>query len=592
MVTDSALRRPLLWLLAAYMAALAALHARGAFVPPAAPELAERYARGAAARVEALADEPAREDQRGWKSSARALSLDGAAFDGRVQVRWPRGAELEALPLPGDRVVVSGRLRRPRAPKNPGDFDEASFLADRGVAWVLEAKSFAILLTSRPDPRIKALRGAERLRRSVHARLMALLPPERARLLEGLMLGYKGALPLPLARATRDAGLIHLIVPSGAKVALALAAAALLAGALRLSPAARWLLAAAAGGVVTLAAGAEPPYWRAYLAALILGGFRARGREGDAFQALVLSAWLLLLAAPRLLFSAGFVMSYLALAGILALWPLLLELAPPRWPRAARAAVVGLGVSAAVQAALWPVFAADFGRASVIGVAANAVAVPAYPALASAGWGLWGASFTGGPPARALALALSWALVVFAGFCERAAALPGAAVALSPWPAASVAAYYLALAALPRLRRRSGLLMMAAAGGLWAGGRVWRRAQEPPLRVIFLKAPPRAGRARTAALVVFAGGGARLVGEAPPSLVRRAAAALALGPLERPWPLPQPGAPPLRLGSAVVDLARRRVRLAGNESAILGFLKSSAVEVATDGVEVHVGFPR
>lgn len=544
-MSDAALRRPLFLLLLAYMAALAWLRAAGALAPAAVCGRARETV------MPLLADRPAKEDLRGWKSEAQADGL-------RVQVRWPRGAELDALPLPGDRAVVEGKLRPPRPARNPGDFDEAAFLADRGVSAVLEARGFRAA-PGPPPARLRAARLGERLRRSVHGRLFSALPPERARLAEGFALGYKGALPAPAARAVRDAGLIHLIVPSGAKVALAFAAALVLTAALRLPPWACWLLSAGLGGAVTLAAGAEPPYARAYLAGLALLGARALGRESDAFQALVASAWLLLLAEPRCLFSAGFQMTYLALAGILALWPLAARL--PRWAAA-------LAVSLIVQAALWPVFACDFGRASLVGFAANAAAVPAYPLLAAGAWAVWAASFLGAKMAGWAAAPVSLTLGWFEVCCEKAAALPWAATSLSPWAGTTVAAYYLFLVGLPRPRRFWPVLLFAAA--LAFGGRAWRRLSAPPVRMVVLAVPPLAHRRRYAAFVQFNGGPALLEGEAPPALADRAARALGLT-VERSTKRLFP----IRLGNAKISPFQR-----------------SAAEVSTDGIEVHIGSPR
>jgi ComEC/Rec2-related protein len=543
-MSDAALRRPLSLLLLAYMAALAWLRASGRLAPAAVCGRARETV------MPLLADRPAKEDLRGWKSQAQAEGL-------RVEVRWPRGAELSALPLPGDRALVEGKLRPPRPARNPGDFDEAAFLADRGVSAVLEAKGYRVLPDA-PPARLRAARLGERLRRSVHARLFSALPPERARLAEGLALGYKGALPAARARAVRDAGLIHLIVPSGAKVALAFCAALLLSKALRLPPWAAWLAAAGLGGAVTLAAGAEPPYARAYLAGLALLGARALGREGDAFQALVASAWVLLVADPRCLFSAGFQMTYLALLGILSLWP---PAGLPRWAAA-------LWVSAAVQAALWPVFACVFGRASLVGLAANAAAVPAYPLLAGGAWVVWGASFLGARAAGLAAAPVSWTLGGFEVCCEKAAALPWAATALSPWAGTTVAAYYLLLVGLPRPRRSAPVLLFAAA--LATGSAAWRRFSAPPVRMVVLSVPPLAHRRRHAAFVQFNGGPALFMGEAPKSLEERAARALGLTAARSTTHLF-----PIRLGNAKISPFQR-----------------SAAEVTTDGVEVHIGSPR
>jgi len=405
--------------------------------------------------------------------------------------------------------------------------------------------------------------------------LRALLPADRARLLEGFTLGYKGALAPKLKRAIQDAGLIHWLVPSGAKVALALALTAWLAAKLRLGPTAAALGAAAAGGSIVLAAGGEPPYWRAWSAAVILLGARTLGRETDAFQALLAAAWLELLLRPRDLFTAGFQMTYAAVAALLAFGPALWRACARASPRPLRLLLAGLGASAAVQAALWPLFADTFGRGSRIGVVVNALAAPAGPLLAAAGWALWAASFAG-RSAAVLAPAVSAALGLFERLCVAAAAVPGAATPLAAWPWTSTAAYYLALLGLSRRSPARAGAWLAAALAVRAGG-AWLDRASGDVRVVFLKVPPLSGRRRSAALVTFDGRRTWLIGEAPPGLVARACRAYGVDALDGELP----GAPGLRLcrGAACV-----RFDPPGPVSA-----QSAIIALPS---EIHVRFPR
>jgi competence protein ComEC len=532
-----ALRRPLFWLLLVYMAGLLVLRSRGFFA-------ALGSGRPGAATLEAVIDSPLKETRQGWQAEARTQA-------GRALVRWSRTADADTLPLPGETARIGGRLRRPRPARNPGDFDEAAFLADRGVAWVLEARDSVRL--ERPiawsdRPRL----WAERLHRWVRRRLRGALPPDRARLAEGFALGYKGALAVSLNRAVQDSGLIHLIVPSGAKVAVALAAAAALSALLRLAPWPRIGLLGGAGLVVVLAAGGEPPYWRAYLAVLEVLVARACGRESDAFQALLVSAWLQLLAWPRALFSAGFQMSYLAMLGLATLGPALRRFG-------------ALGVAVAVQAALWPVFAQTFGRGALVGALANAVAVPAYPAFAALAWSVCALP--------ALAPLLSAGLAAFERLCFFAASLPAAVVPLSPWPWTSIGAYYLTLVGFSQGRTRRGAVLLGGALALRLGAALEARAAAPALRVVYLKVPPLRSGPRYAALVTFAGRRTWLVGGAPASLVLKACRAYGL---DRPdGELPS---------SPNLKLCRGAVCLGFEQSAII----AAPAEVSTDGLEVHV----
>lgn len=219
-----------------------------------------------------------------------------------------------------------------------------------------------------------------------------------------------------------------------------------------LGPRLRALVAALMGGFYALVVGAEPPYLRAYGSALV--GFIARRLERDplGFQAVVLSAWSILLISPRELFSAGFQMTYAAILGVMIAmprWKL-----PASWPAVMQTIARLFLVSFVVQLMLWPILAGIFGRISISGLAANVVLVPAsgfYMGIGFAAW-LLHAIFP-----QVYFQRLVPCLGILAGIFERAcslfAAFPGAGWNTGPirWPWACV--YYIAafgVLAMPR----------------------------------------------------------------------------------------------------------------------------------------------
>ncbi|MDE2292738.1 MAG: DUF4131 domain-containing protein, partial [Elusimicrobia bacterium] len=141
----SHLKRPLAWGLALYASALGCLWHTGFFrvVPPA--ELAAWVG-----RPEVVVDgtllsgvTPKRPGDRYW---LRAEAAGGRPTPpAKVLLYLHRGSPQGPLLRPGQRVRLCGKLRRPVRPRNPGDFDEASFLDMRGAGLVLHARSVLIL---------------------------------------------------------------------------------------------------------------------------------------------------------------------------------------------------------------------------------------------------------------------------------------------------------------------------------------------------------------------------------------------------------------------------------------------------------------
>lgn len=546
------LRRPVVWVLLYALCALCALRAGGRLRPPAAARRAVEL--GVLARVAG----PLREDLRGEK----VVAVSGRY---RFLVRLPRAPGQNALLRPGLLARLSGRLRPGRAPRNPGDFDEAAFLEDRGLSGVFEARACALEAGPAP-PRWRLWSLAETARRGVQDSLRSRLAPDQARLMEGLMLGYKGALPRPLNAAFQDSGLMHLVVPSGAKVGLVLAACALLCAALPLGMGPRYALCAAAGGFYVVMVGAEPPYLRAYLTAVAYFGARLLGREPDAPQALVLSALAVLALDARAPFSAGFQMTYAAMAGLILVLPRL----------SGRSRIwSALWITVVVQAMLWPVFANVFGKGSLAAPLANLVCCPLATGLAAAGWLL-----AAGAPAGAL---------VGAGvrLFERAvfffASPSWASVALAPMSPAAIAGYYLGAAALLMSASKKVRALSACAGlSLWLGGAALSRLSEPLLRVVYLSQP----RGRVAALVFFRGRDPWLVGAAPSSLLARALAAEGAARLDR---IVSPRDFLACAGAVCCGFdPPRAARRLGENDILASRLRTSAVEVTTDGSRIEV----
>ena len=113
---------------------------------------------------------------------------------------------------------------------------------------------------------------------------------------------------------------------------------------------------------------------------------RETGRAGRAAAALGWAATLLLVSDPALIGDAGFQLSSLATAGLIAWATPLTELARAR--RAAGACprwlAESLGVSLAAQAATLPIVLVSFGRLAVLSPIVNLVVVPLVaPAMAA-----------------------------------------------------------------------------------------------------------------------------------------------------------------------------------------------------------------
>ncbi len=571
------LRRPLFWAVAAGV--LAALIARrDGVLAPSRDEGWRQAGLAGPVRVSGRLDAPVRQTRRGWRTRLAFASSTGTQ---RALVWLPRGRGVADLEK-GREAIVEGKLRPPRQPHDPGDFNEAGALEAAGCAWVLHARVVAVSTAAAPA-RFLPWAWAQRARLSAEDAYRRRLPPERAALLAGIALGDAGALSDELAKAVRDAGATHLLVASGSNIGFAAAIAALFGLAAGLRPGPRAALTLGVAGFYMLMTGADPPCVRAWVMLTAALAARLLGRETTASGALTFAAAVMLVSDPSSALSPSAVMSVGACAAIIWAGGAAENAAPESWPGLARAAATLFLISVAVAAALWPLWISVFGRASLVGPLANLILVPLSGPLLAGGFALWAADAWIPAAAPAAAKLVGAGLWIFERTCVHAAALPWAAVELRPWTGAEIAAWLLLLAApVAWPRQRSVAARLSGALLVFALGRAF--APRPPVSALFLT--------DGSALLRFNGGPAWHLGAKPPrAKSRRAARALGAGALERcavggPWRL--------RLGMTEIlfgGAEKPAVRSGDGPFAIIEAPRASAFEVVTDGDSYRVQDP-
>jgi competence protein ComEC len=364
----------------------------------------------------------------------------------------------------GDLLKIAGRISLPTGPRNPGGFDDSSYLSSMRVHARLSARSTDVRLIDQGRGATVYCRLVCPIRRGLGALIGRRLEGESRALLRGLLLGDRSLVGRDLRESLARAGVIHIMAVSGLHAGLV--ALIILSGARCAGAGGSTAEALSVAGVWAYCAlvGAPPSACRAaaMIAAFVL--CRRLQRPSSPFAPLSAAALALVLARPRWVLTPGFQLSFSAAAGVIGF----MGLTRTRRARAALARVPGAGyavsllvASLGASATTWPIVAYHFGRAPVLFLLGNAVAVPLVGLILT--WGL-GAALLGALCA-ALAdwlLAACWAasrLLVYA--CRAVAAAPWASatvVAFSPW---LIPAYLAALAACFPARGRVRLVAVA-----------------------------------------------------------------------------------------------------------------------------------
>ena len=364
-----------------------------------------------------------------------------------VFAAWP-GRAPDGL-APGARVRVVGRFFRPRGAGNPGERDGRVHLARRGVAWIVDLKTasnVAILADAPPGPR-RAIAG---LRRRAARRLQARLPPDVAPIGLALLLGVRGGVdPVDTERFART-GTLHLLAISGMHLLLLAGMVHALLRRAGCGPRGAAAVTLLLVCVYVPLTGSAAPVRRAATVLVFYGVALACGRPPDAWSALGGAALVLALTHPHDVFTVGFRLSFVAVAGIAwlaacwqarwgrreRLWarfPAFRDDHPVR-VRVMRYLFVSLPVSVAAWLATQGLVADAFGRVTPWAAFTSVVAAPfvavLLPLLALVAFGAPG----GAGPATALVRALRRVL-------DGAGVLPAGVLSVPEVPFAVVIAW-------------------------------------------------------------------------------------------------------------------------------------------------------
>jgi competence protein ComEC len=273
----------------------------------------------------------------------------------------------------GQTVEMSGTLQQPPPALNPGQFDYAQYLKTKGIPYVLYVPAGRWQRVERADPCGWFFMDFScRLRRWAQERLFNLLPFPQNALLDGILLGERGALPGEMVEAFMETGTVHILAVSGMITAF-------IAGVLFILLRACQIPRKGAAGL-TLAGilffigltGAHPPVCRAGLFAVLalLAVIFEKRVHGGAL--LLTTAWVLVMVNPFVLQDLSFQISFLATAGLMVLGRRLESFLRPVWEP-----VRGLlAATAAAQVSVWCLLIYSFNQLSLYSLIANLFIVP------------------------------------------------------------------------------------------------------------------------------------------------------------------------------------------------------------------------
>ena len=303
----------------------------------------------------------------------------------RVRVSLPAD-EVSKVLGQGAAIRLRARLQPPPPMALPGSHDFARDAWFQGIGGVGRAIGHPEILKPATGG------GVDRLRDRLGHHIREKLPGSAGGIATALATGDQAAVGEADAEAMRRSGLAHLLSVSGLHIAAVVGAAMLMS--LRLLALSERLalrfnlvlvsagFGALAGIAYTMLTGMQVPTVRACIAAILVLGGIALGRDAISLRLVAVGSIVVLLFRPEALAGASFQMSFAAVTSIIALhhWPLVRRWLAPReeaWAVRFLRGLFGLLLTGlVVEIALMPFALYHFHKAGLYGVFANLVAIP------------------------------------------------------------------------------------------------------------------------------------------------------------------------------------------------------------------------
>ncbi len=428
----------------------------------------------------------------------------------------------------GERLRFPVKLRAPRNFRNPGAFDYRGYLGDHGIVVLGSAKSAKVeVLPGFEGSRVE--RWREQIHRSIVRNIHVLWAAEDAALMDAAVVGESAFVAPDTKIEFQRSGTYHILVVSGMNVSILACVVFWVTRRLRASDFTASLLTVVLCTAYAFVTDVGPPVWRAVLMLTVYLGARWLYRLRSVLNAVGGAALAVMAADPKSFLGASFQLTFLSVMvlGALAVPTLertshaylsgLRHLSSPDYDRtlpprvaqmrldlrmvaerlaglvggrtslavlgaAARGTLVGyevLCVAALMQAALALPMAYYFHRATVMGIPANALAVPLTGLLMPTAALAVGLSYVWLPLAKVPALLAGIALHGITGTVRGLGGLRIAdyRVAMPETSTILISACALAIAMVLAWRRpaltASGIVLLAAAA-VWVSATVPR----------------------------------------------------------------------------------------------------------------------
>ena len=261
------------------------------------------------------------EKEKFYKAVISIRSLNNSAVEGKVLAYFKKPFNKQVL-NPGNLIGVNSRFQSIKGPSNPHEFNYRDFMANKGVLYQTFIDSADVLPLNDQKDFGLITSGLNFKTHLISVFFNSNLTKEAAQLCAALLTGYDDEISTDVINSFAHSGTLHVLSVSGLHTGILFSVIMILLGWLdpynRFKKTKLVIMLMALWGFVFIA-GFSPPVLRAaiMLSLISVGKYFYNYFENVTLNILAVSAFILLLFNPLLVYDVGFLLSYSAVLGIL-----------------------------------------------------------------------------------------------------------------------------------------------------------------------------------------------------------------------------------------------------------------------------------
>ena len=372
--------------------------------------------------------------------TAEAVSIGKAQSSARGLVNVTSYDEKDAALEYGDYILIKGNTSRLRAP----------YLARRGIYSAVTVNKSGFISVIKKGSGSCFTRNIFRFKNKLRILIREHLPGAEGDVLTGVLLGERSAIENDLKGRFVQTGTVHILAISGLHVGIIAAIFILMSRFFYVPVRVTYIVVPFLLIAYAVLTGANTPVTRATLMASSVLIGRAFNRKVDILNCLGLAGIFLLLINPKMLFDAGFQLSFATVISIIALAPGLETVLGCDFEK--NRVIDYLKRSIAVSLAAWfgiiPIVAYHFNMISPVCILANIPAVFLLSLIVASGLVFLSAGLTAPFLAHFFAGAVEFFIAALIKAVTVFSNMPFAFFRTHPWNTAEIISFYIALAAM------------------------------------------------------------------------------------------------------------------------------------------------